>query len=492
MKTLGGLVAALFLLTACGDKSDQVPLDDLVPDATVAPESALAFEDADWDGWAPVYGEMRPADETAVAEIAARVTALNASSWTAHESTTDAEISYTPEHVRLRSDYLDLHFTPAEDVRLSEMTACLEDGCSELDPSDDNDTKAEGLVESVRGAAFVFPVQLGLLEEIEEPLDEGMSAISTVDSPAGPVDCLVVAQTQRDLDGLVGRPMERHADGDTFVGWCVDQRGLVLVGTSTSWPVPLYDAWRPDVDGDVTELVAAPEVTEAPVDPTGDFEDVLWAVWEEEFRDAHTATDAEVQALEDRVSAFNETSWTGVLGGYGATMSVTPRHVRVGMGFGEWHFDTVGSPFKTPYVLCLHDEEQCVRVGKDAEVPEGSPHLFNNDLDSMTFTWLMALGTQRAGLASPTGDPPVLATIDSPVGPLDCLVDGLDAAELDVDALASLMTSTQESVICVDQRGLVQLSTGGMLGAQGQYTSWHAGVDDGFDEIPYKVRDYND
>jgi hypothetical protein len=68
-------------------------------------------------------------------------------------------------------------------------------------------------------------------------------------------------------------------------------------------------------------------------------------------------------------------------------------------------------------------------------------------------------------------------------------VDGRDAAELDVDRRASRITSTQEAVICVDQRGLVQLSTGGMLGPQGQYTSWHAGVDDGFDEIPYKVRD---
>ena len=56
--------------------------------------------------------------------------------------------------------------------------------------------------------------------------------------------------------------------------------------------------------------------------------------------------------------------------------------------------------------------------------------MLNNDLDSMTFTWLLALGT------------------------LDC--------------------------------------PGGMLGSQGQYTSWHAGVDDGFDEIPYRVRDYND
>lgn len=492
MKTLGPLVAALFLLTACGDKSDDVPLDDLVPDATVAPVSDLAFEDADWEGWQPVYGAMRPADAAAVAEIAERVTDLNASSWTAHESTTDAEISYTPEHVRLRSDYLDLHLTPDLDLLASDMTACTDQGCSALDASDEEDTEAEALAQGVRSPFFVLPMQLGLVEEIEEPLDEGTSAISTVDSPAGPVDCLVVGEEQRDVDDLVGQPVEVDADGRTFVGWCVDPRGLVLVGYSDRTQVPLFDAWRSGVDDQATELVPAPEVSEA-VDPTGDYEDVVWATWHGQFRDAHTVTEAEVQTLADRVAAFNETSWTGVLGGYGATMSVSPRHVRVDMGFGEWHFDKVGSPFKTPYVLCLHDEEQCVRVGKDAEVPEGSPHLFNNDLDSMTFTWLMAVGTQRAGLASPSGEPPVLATIDSPVGPLDCLIDGLEAAEVDVDALESLMTSTtEESVICVDQRGLVQLSTGGMLGPQGQYTSWHAGVDDGIDEVPYRVRDYND
>ena len=490
-------MASVLLLSACGDKAEEVPLSDLVPDETVSPVSDLTYADVDWEGWTPVYGEMRAADEEAVAEIRQRVADLNTSSWTVHESLTDTELAYTPEHVRGSWDRLDLHVDPREDWYDAVVTACTEDGCSELDRSDDVDTDAEALAGTVAGPYAILRMQLGLPDEVGEALDEGPAAISTVDSPAGPWECLVVAEHRRDLEALVGSPVtfDDYGPGHSFVAWCVDARGLVLKESSESSPVLLYDAWRPGVDEDAIELLPAAEVSEAPVDPAGDYEDALWATWHGVYEDVRPATRDDLTRLRDRTAVLNETSWTGVLDGYGATMSVSPEHVRVDMGFSEWHFDSTEGPFDTPYVLCVREEKVCIRVGKDAD-PGDSPHVFNNDLDSMTFTWLVALLAQRdAGAEDVSHDQTLLAAVvDSPVGPLDCLVSGDDPADLEGAAVGE-EDGTDEAAapVCVDQRGLVQqVSDGGLFGMRMPYVSWHQGVDDGFDAYPFPVRDYGE
>jgi hypothetical protein len=499
MRTLGIVVAAsMLLLSACGHRSEEVPLDDLVPDETVSPVSDLAYADVDWEGWTPVYGELRAADEEAVAEIGQRVSDLNASSWTVHEALTDTELAYTPEHVRGSWDRLDLHLDPREDPWDSVVTACTEDGCSELDHSDhsdDADTDAEALASTVAGPYAILRMQMGLPDEVEEALDEGPAAISTVASPAGPWDCLIVAEHRRDLEALVGSPVafDAYGPGHSFVAWCVDARGLVLLDNQEGRQLPQYDAWRPGVDADATQLLPAAAVSEAPVDPTGDYEDALWATWHGVYEKVRPATRSDLTRLRDRTAALNETSWTGVLDGYGATMSVSPGHVRVDMGFAEWHFEAKGPPLQTPYVLCL--EEGCVRVGTDPDTG-GGPHVFNNDLDSMTFTWLVALSAQWDGGAGMTLDEPTLsAVVDSPVGPLDCLVAGDDAAALDGAAVEDADATGDEAAapFCVDQRGLVQQVAGdGFFGMRMPYLSWRNGVDEGFDTYPFPVQDYGE
>jgi hypothetical protein len=501
-----GFVAVLVLLaaSACTDSSSsEVPLDDLVPDsaAPVAdPAADLVVSDVDWDGWTPVYGELRPADDEAVAEIRQRVTDLNASSWTAHEALTDTELAYTPEHARGSWDHVDLHVDPREDVYDATYTACLEDGCVELDNEDGDaaQERAEAMLGAQGAWAFgdILRKQLGFPDSMADSLDEGEFALAAVESPAGPWDCLVNAERRADLRKLLGTTMAVEGDGpvpDTFVSWCVDGRGLVLLDNREGRTLPQYDSWHPGVDGAATQLVPAVAVTDAPIDAAGDYEGALWATWQGVYEDVRPATRADVARLRARVKARNRTSWTGVVDVLGAEVAVSPRHARVRAGIAEWHFEPGVTPMRPPYVLCV--QEACVRVGKDAD-SHGLPHLFNNDLDWTTFTLQVLLAAQWGGVGPvPLDGSTVSAVVDSPVGPLDCLVSGeqeylsgLEGAKVGINA----EDDVEGPPFCVDQRGLVQQVDGaGLFGIQMPYTDWHEGVMDDIDDYPFPVRDYN-
>ena len=146
-------------------------------------------------------------------------------------------------------------------------------------------------------------------------------------------------------------------------------------------------------------------------------------------------------------------------------LSVSPEHARALAGFAEWHLDPGGRPLRSPYVLCL--EKQCVRVGAQPR-HRRSPHVFNNDLDSMTFMLRGCCSPQRLSRGIPLEQPMVAATVDSPVGPLDCLVGGasddaladLEGAPLPKEAALDLEAEVA-APWCVDQRGMV-------LGARGR------------------------
>ena len=239
-----------------------------------------------------------------------------------------------------------------------------------------------------------------------------------------------------------------------------------------------YDAWAPGVDEDATTLAPAEESTDVPVDPTGAYDDALWAAWEGVYQDVRPVTDADVAGLRARVVARNATSWTGELEALGVTLSVSPDHVRADAGYAEWHFEPGTRPLRSPYVLCV--QGACVRVGSDADAG-GSPHLFNNDLDSTTFMLQLVLATQAGGV-EPHG-PTVLAAVDSPVGPLDCLVSGEskgDLLALEGQAVARLdATQAGESEVipvCVDQRGLVTTLVWSDFSPPSLFSSWSEGV----------------
>jgi len=509
VKTLGALLLVALCLSACDSPAESGNRSASDPEgSTQHPESrssgAQAGEDdgdpvtdVDWDGWTGFHGELRPATEDVVTELRARVAARNATAWTAHEGGADAEVAYTPEHVRISWGYLDLHLDPREELDDASLTACLADGCSEMDEDDEDSGPGRLVLTKAVAALPLLMAQLQSDDELDQILEEGFStSVSTVDTPTGPWDCLVHGRRPRDVEALVGTEVVVEEAGRTtkgFTSWCVDQRGLVVLNGASAAPATArYDAWHPGVDADAASLVPAAEATGTPIDPSGEYEDALWALWEGVYRDVRPATEADVAALRTRVTARNATSWTGVLDHLGTTLSVTPDHVRADSGYAEWHFSPGARPHRSPYVLCV-DGEECVRIGPDAE--SDGPHLTNDFLDGTTFLLQGLLLSQRQGEDLDLERGMVSATVDSPVGPLDCLVRGtrrrIDALEgapvvADPDPLRPTVAP-----LCVDQRGLVTLTSDPFTPAI-PYSSWHEGVAEDHDTYPAPVRDYGE
>lgn len=506
MKKLGVLLLLLTVgSSACGPRDDDDAPSTLVSPSSGAPsgdtdDNGEPVTDVDWDGWTGVYGELQPATDEVIDEIRARVADRNAAEWTLHEAVTGTEIAYTPDHVRASWGSVDLHLDPRDDLGEAAVTACLEDGCTEVLPGDD-ESSVTAVVDDMAADAFpLLEAQLhsdaGLDELLDEILDEGwVTSLVTVESPIGPWDCLVHGRTVRDVEALVGTEVvveEIRADAKGFPSWCIDQRGLVVLSATSSWAVtPQYDSWHAGVDADATAQVPAEGETGAPVDPDGEYDDVLWVTWEGVYRDVRSATEADVAAVRSRVLARNATSWTAVLDEMGVTLSVSPEHTRADAGYAEWHFEPGGPPSESTYVMCV-DESGCVRIGPDAETD--GPHLTNSFLDGTTFLLQSLLGAQEAVEEVRLQRRMVFATVDSPVGPLDCLVRGtqkrLDTLE-GARVAGELPMQSMLVPLCVDQRGLVTI-LGGSFSPAIFYSSWREGVADDHDTYPAPVRDYNE
>jgi hypothetical protein len=500
-------------LSACGPGvgSDGERRMATAPPTTDAPgttEAAEAVTNASWDDWTGVYGEIRPATDKVVGELRARVAELNASEWTAYEGVSGAEISYRPDHLRASWGFLDLHLDPRGELDETPFVVCEQDGgCTEMDPQDDDAVDVQALADTVVTAYALLAAQLASDEPLDDILEEGFAtSVATVESPIGNLDCLLHAPPDSDVQDLVGTEVVASPDGsveEAFVSRCVDARGLVVLD-ATSFPITLqYESWRPGVDDDVAELVAPDGVEAPPVDPTGEVDGVRWSAWEGVFRDVRPATKADVVALRDRIVARNRTSWTGVIADSGTELTYTPTHVRVvtGEGYLELHLDprkvdTGRGWFQSSYVFCLSGEEiSCARVtsGSSSDLP----HLVNNGVDTLLYGQMALVVRQSAAPVRRSGRT-VAATVDSPVGSLDCLVDG------DPDALAELEGAKVPSVTepwvggpgapwptCVDGRGLVVISPDA-LDPVTEYASWREGVDGDVREYPAPVVDYND
>lgn len=234
------------------------------------------------------------------------------------------------------------------------------------------------------------------------------------------------------------------------------------------------------------------DASRAPVDDPGPYDDVSWGDWEGVYTEVRPATDADVEAVRTRVEARNSTSWTAEWDELGMTLSISPQHVRAAMGQAEWHFEPGAEPMKSSYVICV-DEDGCLRIGTDATAD--GPHLTNNYLDSMTFLIQGMLLAQRRGEELALEDPMAFAVVDTPIGPLDCLVQGprekLDALE---GASVLLETDPLEAALapfCVDPRGLVTL-TDDLFTPAVFYSSWREGVAENHDAYPSPLRDYNE
>ena len=494
-----GLVLAVSGCEAAARDTDEG--DD--PGAVAVSDPGPAFDGADWDSWAGVYSDVRPATDEDVAELRARVAERNATTWTATDAESGAEIVYTPTHVRASWGYVDLHLDPrAQDDLPAEFTVCDEAACHGIDLLDEDSVEDQRAIDAIAAlpptglsVQVLLETQLMDDEDVEGVLDEGVMSVATVESPIGPLDCLVHVPRQRQVAGLEGAALllpSPHTD-DGFTSYCIDQRGLVLLGPHERSVIVRYTSWRAGVDPGATELVPAEGGPDpAPVDPTGDYDGVPWGTWDGVYRDVRPATEADVAAVRERILTRNATSWTGVVDQWGFTLSVTPTHVRADFGEGvELHLD----PNREPYVLCA--EGDCLRIGPDAEV-EG-PHVTNNFLDSMTFVTQSLVYWQRRDGAARLVDPMVAATVDSPVGPLDCLVrgqsqedlDDLDGASAVPDLDGSPVVGPRSAPLCVDQRGLVT-RTEDVMTPLIVYSSWREGVEGDIETYPAPVVDYND
>ena len=505
MKNLGVLLLLLTIgLCACdtqGDADARSPSDSPASGkhSAATDDTGEPLTDVDWEGWKGVYDELQPATDEAVAELRARVAARNASAWTLHDALTGTEIAYTPEHVRASWDEVDLHLDPRDTLSEAAVTACLEDGCTEVQSGDD-ESSAEAVVERMAVDAFpLLGAQLHSDADLDQILEEGLeegfeTSLATVESPIGPWDCLVHGSTQSDVEAMVGTEVvmeEPDLEAGGFASWCVDQRGLVVL-EAMSWGVlPQYDSWHAGVDPDATDLIPAEGGTRADVDPVGEYDHVLWVTWDGVYRDVRPATEADVAAVRSRVLARNATSWTAVWDEMGVTLSVSPEHTRADAGYAEWHFEPSGPPSESTYVMCM-DGDGCVRIGADAETD--GPHLTNDFLDGTTFLLQSLLGAQEAVEEVRLQRRMVFAAVDSPVGPLDCLVRGtqkrLDTLE-GARVAGELPMQSTLAPLCVDQRGLVTI-VGGSFSPAIFYSSWREGVADDYDTYPGPVRDYNE
>ncbi len=224
--------------------------------------------------------------------------------------------------------------------------------------------------------------------------------------------------------------------------------------------------------------------------------------WQPSYRDVRAATAADIEVLRGRMADLAATSYTTRVPAMDLEIAHSPEHLRVRIG-GAWtggydvHLDpgAMGEEMLDigPFVVCSLDEDGCTEVGRDRKT-RGGPHMFNNGLDTLIFTAGTIVQTQDVvadGLGRTPAKGTSLAVVDSPAGPLDCVVTGGTAAQharlegraIDLSADPfSLGRRAPLSTICIDEHGLVVLALPSLLAPVVPYTSFEEGVPDGYDE----------
>lgn len=217
--------------------------------------------------------------------------------------------------------------------------------------------------------------------------------------------------------------------------------------------------------------------------------------WQPTYRDVRAATADDVLELSERVDGLAATAYTVQVPAMGIEIARSPEHVRVSTGAGtpdvyELHLDpraTGGGLFDIgPFVVCSVADDSCTAVGEE-QPSNGGPHLFDNGMDTFVLTAgtiVRAQGSVAGVLLATDVEEASMATVDSPTGPLDCLVSGGAAhlhEQLEGRALALESDPVQRddreplSTTCVDERGLVVLTVTDADGARDVGRRGHAG-----------------
>ena len=211
---------------------------------------------------------VRPSTDADATALAARAETVLRRSFTvtAVGVLGEFELNWTPTHARVLfgvrgNTYLEAHSTPdstatpdREAVLRGPLTVCLhqEGECTRITGDEDSgdrphlfDTVTDSLVYQ---ASATMTAQAGVPELLDEVRGQGATAVTTVESPIGPLDCVVVVEDATGITPLEGRPLEPGSSESDHTVLCLDARGLVVLSPTASFlPLTAYTSMRPEV-----------------------------------------------------------------------------------------------------------------------------------------------------------------------------------------------------------------------------------------------------
>lgn len=288
--TFIGAATLVLALAACGEQDGRgaasvdraTPTPTPTPLATASPDGTTASR-AEWKSWAPAFRDVRPATGIDRVDFSARVTDMAGSSWTAVDALTGIEIAYTPSHVRLRQrldlgdDVVEVHIDPSrrgEDM-VPPLVFCFEGECTYYDGRSDPGIEYFDYTD-FDGVNVVVPMVLHWLRRFDGFPEDRPASYAVVDSPVGPLDCLVIGDDERDLDhlNLPGKPAiisfeEAIESGEPYQPLCLDENDIPVITGNVFKPVLAVSDWRPGVDDDVTAYPTEVRGLAEAVDPGG-------------------------------------------------------------------------------------------------------------------------------------------------------------------------------------------------------------------------------
>ncbi len=282
-RMLGAVMAGLMglLVSACGSHTTSAPIPEgsptpttAAPRASPAPASwrSVSIPIKAYRGWRGTMTDVRPWSAAEAAALRDRVRRAGEQSWTAafEIDHLPIEVAHTPRHDRVRLMLPSGKAWWAEVHLLDEAPPNAPGGALPIVVCTHGQygPQCQGLLED-RGpsddpfldGAVTLGTDLATRDVphllLNPPAEPDRVFLARVDSPAGPLDCVVEPPdgvTLLDLEGglLIGGPAVAPGYGVT----CVDGRGLVLVRSGAEAIVrPLIEA-DPTLHADITTYPA--------------------------------------------------------------------------------------------------------------------------------------------------------------------------------------------------------------------------------------------
>ena len=227
---------------------------------------------AAYETWEPVYGEVRPATADDIDSLRQRVLALNDTSYTAAVPLMGLEVASATDHVRVRfgdgaPDGFDLHLDPgaSSEAFFGPFVICSADDGSCVEVGEEGPDGGgphmfnNGMDTVIFFASGIVSTQRELPDRLLEA--DGDASVTSVESPAGTLDCLLTGSTPDERGRLAGEPVDQDADPfarvdgpDPLSTTCVDERGLVVLSLPTlMMGVVPYGTFEPGVPDDFDE-----------------------------------------------------------------------------------------------------------------------------------------------------------------------------------------------------------------------------------------------